>query len=918
MVYKKYIKSGGKTFGPYLYKSRKENGKVITEYLGPAEQEKSKVNFFERHTNTNHKNLFLILGLVGFFILLFFLNSALTGKVSLQIDSNYQPGEKITGNLKMSLKQGELIPANTKVIIDNSGEISEYLLSDLISEQQVNGSFYSEGSSISGEGNGYGLIGEKKIYPVLNFELKIKKTIEEIQPVQESVNESSETEQPQEQTENETQETEPQTSEESPQPKTQTPQQETSKEEKKEEKKQEKIEEKSTPQPESSSSSSESSILSASITGEAISENKIIGQVSKDNPFTYSILEGETVEIQKNSVEINGEKIDENNLNLQIQDNTAIVTTEYYYTESGFGKEYLTNDKKVINIDLTQLGLVAQDGKFVVRLVYGDTELVSSNEQINVEEPIEVVNKTIEKNVTEIIELNITQEINETEILNVIENITTLQYKAIIGRPVKWIKTVKSNKNDNLTIGLPKKAVNITIKTEEEVTDALNEINRYEEVISDVDKISLITGQITGEVSLDIEREKGLFYRLWKMITSFSMTGNAISEDEFSESISEGIDSRDINVGEILTKANISGEVDVGVEYYTDAPVAVESPLGDDSSKDTQGGHENLQAGDTAVPSGEPENWRGKRITISADDEFDYEDILAYTLIEKNISMNDVSKIRMYWYATDEEIADMQAKEAEENNVVEPTVEKEIVEFVNNRSDEYSSVLSGNVVEGEVEINESVVDVEQNVTEVVEENAETNVSEAPQEGVPSIEGNNITINPDSQIEINESEDVESSVPEIITKNITSNETGLTRVRIKFNAYDLDKDGYVDYVEWIVPHLSEQVYEIIYIEKAVHLDENKEFVSDIYDDVKELDGNWSEVINNSHYVRVTFEQELDNTKDITIYARAVNNESSSIEVYAGCDSYVMINGIKVPYDVYLKKKRIEEIRGVVGK
>ena len=34
MVYKKYIKRGGKVYGPYLYKSIKKDGKVITEYLG--------------------------------------------------------------------------------------------------------------------------------------------------------------------------------------------------------------------------------------------------------------------------------------------------------------------------------------------------------------------------------------------------------------------------------------------------------------------------------------------------------------------------------------------------------------------------------------------------------------------------------------------------------------------------------------------------------------------------------------------------------------------------------------------------------------------------------------------------------------------------------------------------------------------
>ena len=33
MVYKKYIKRGGKLFGPYYYRSIKKGGKVITQYV---------------------------------------------------------------------------------------------------------------------------------------------------------------------------------------------------------------------------------------------------------------------------------------------------------------------------------------------------------------------------------------------------------------------------------------------------------------------------------------------------------------------------------------------------------------------------------------------------------------------------------------------------------------------------------------------------------------------------------------------------------------------------------------------------------------------------------------------------------------------------------------------------------------------
>ena len=100
---------------------------------------------------------------------------------------------------------------------------------------------------------------------------------------------------------------------------------------------------------------------------------------------------------------------------------------------------------------------------------------------------------------------------------------------------------------------------------------------------------------------------------------------------------------------------------------------------------------------------------------------------------------------------------------------------------------------------------------------------------------------------------------------------------------EFTAYDKNDNGMIDYIEWIVPLLSNQSYEIIYIEKAEHLDENRSFISNIYDEVKELDGVWSEAIHDGEYVRVTFERNLTNKNDITIYPRVVS-ENPRIEVY----------------------------------
>ena len=60
MVYKKYIKRGGKIYGPYKYRSRKVKGKVITEYLGKHEEK-----------NTDKRKQILIFLIIGFIIAFF-------------------------------------------------------------------------------------------------------------------------------------------------------------------------------------------------------------------------------------------------------------------------------------------------------------------------------------------------------------------------------------------------------------------------------------------------------------------------------------------------------------------------------------------------------------------------------------------------------------------------------------------------------------------------------------------------------------------------------------------------------------------------------------------------------------------------------------------------------------------------------
>jgi len=96
--------------------------------------------------------------------------------------------------------------------------------------------------------------------------------------------------------------------------------------------------------------------------------------------------------------------------------------------------------------------------------------------------------------------------------------------------------------------------------------------------------------------------------------------------------------------------------------------------------------------------------------------------------------------------------------------------------------------------------------------------------------------------------------------------------------------DTNDNGLVDRIEWITPFLSKQFYElVIKVSKAEHLDSNRTFISNIYEQVKDLDNNWSETIPSGDYVRVTFERMLNYNNDITIYPR-ITLGNPTIKIY----------------------------------
>ncbi len=359
MPYKKYIKRGGKVYGPYIYHSKRVNGKVVSEYHGV---DSKKIDY--------KKFLWIGLGILIVMLLIFgiySLGKSISGKATYDLEIDYKEGEAIDGILKLSLKEGELLPSSSKLLFENNENSYEYVLSDIVSEEIIDGDFYLEGKEISGSGTGYGIEGTKESYPIVYFTLEVY---------------SKEKEKKEKSSEEETEEA-GDTSLQNPDEETEEPVEEvTTTEEEPEEEVEEPVEETSEEEP----------IGEVGITGQAISfifgwmttgnivmelETEINGEVSAENPFIYNLNEGEEVEIKSKSVRTDFEELKDNVLNLNIEENQVTVTTGYSEKENGFGENYIGEDTRSIKIDLSDLNLILDAGNLKVSLVYSDEEIIS-------------------------------------------------------------------------------------------------------------------------------------------------------------------------------------------------------------------------------------------------------------------------------------------------------------------------------------------------------------------------------------------------------------------------------------------------------------------------------------------------------------------------------------------------------------
>ncbi len=924
MVHEKYIKKNGKIYGPYLYSNKRVNGKVVTSYLGSADNAK-KIDI---------KKLYFLFGICLVILLIFvvFYSLSLTGRASLDVESSYKPGEKLSGNLSFNIKQGELIPKDSKVIVSLGGISKEFSLGDLVDREIVSGEFFIENSAINGSGEGYGIVGEKVSYPEINFDLRIfaeskenpiankeenntsnETKSEEVVNKEEANNGSKVDENIQKNTEETKKENENPTVSESP---SSAPS------------------EYNVPSAETSSGTeaTSGSTGETTVTGAAVSESESIisGVASKDKTFTYNLVEGQNIELVEGSVKVNGSEINKNSLKLNVAAGKAEVSTDYSLVEKGFGKEYLGKNESKIEIDISKFGIIVNEStKLKISLVYNNQSLAGVEKDISVEEKIQknlneselnetIINETktefnrtgmnfsvideipdirIAKNGSAFLNLsdyfvgvdrykfnahdlsgvfegdlliirpnegfsgmrkaeviayrmNDSIESNKFRILvsSGAVSISTSRKKIVAGEPVSWIMNISLSSADNITIELPIEAENISVR---KIVEGSEESSN-----------AVITGMISAE--LDLNRNFG-FVNLFKNLFR-RFTGRAIND----------IGNNENNTVKVELKDSAKEYV---IEYNTKGPDIEEHEIG-----------------------------RGKRVTVAGDDVSNYTDVIASSHIVGRIPISQASKIKVYWY-NGENVGNATIKKVDEveNEVVLQKIESsefmDTEQFGRENVNITNSIINGTLNGGDlvndtgteiIKENNSIIVNESNSGIITENNSivnnETVVANKESSNSININNTNESIfgitgsvigeinDTGTEIVLNETLASNNQTVNIVKKktNVKSN-----RQEIPFDAYDLDGDGYMDYVEWVVPHLSNQTFDIILITKAEHLDENRSFVEDVYDYVKDKDDNWTD-IPNGHYIRVIFENNLTSDRDITLYARS--NYSSSVEVY----------------------------------
>ena len=273
-------------------------------------------------------------------------------------------------------------------------------------------------------------------------------------------------------------------------------------------------------------------------------------------------------------------------------------------------------------------------------------------------------------------------------------------------------------------------------------------------------------------------------------------------------------------------------------------------------------------------------------------------------LEEVNISVN-ITEVNM----TEVNISEINVTNITEINITDINItipEENITEIIENITEinvteEVNVTIEENITEEIIEINETIEEVEE--SNITKEEILEGTDKAEEEIVEQLEEEQEAEEEIEEQQREAEEEFEEELAEI-TGEIIRGLTGffINGAKGMTGLVAQEQENIVSiYIQKDFTNSSYGVGDTINLDpilirieitKAIHLDENRTFMSDIYGQVKEKDDIWSELIPTGHYARVTFEQNLTKDKDITIYARSADNESAEIEVYRQDDDEII--------------------------
>jgi hypothetical protein len=840
MTHKKYIKIKGKTYGPYYYESYREDGKVKKRYVkNLPETLWSKSSFFSQ------KKLFIIIPLILILSLgilfLFNFEKGITGEVILSLDDNVgKIGEIMGGKLNLHFREGEFFPADSVVVLNLGDQIIRKKLSEILGEAKE-GDYYVRNKNISGKGLGYGVEGEIISYPEVSFELEIYSEIGGGGDVVEEVPYEEEKEEPIEEEKEEPieEETEEEIGEEV----------DNEEESEVEESTNEDLRE---TESEGGSGSDSSSGDSSSDAGQDRGAGQERAEEARpESPGRSSESSGGGSESPGKSAEAPGRSLITGDV---VRDSGRIIKGTVS-AEEPFEFELKENEKaRIVSGSVNFNGEVLEDNEISLQERDGKV-IVTSDYFIKVTGfGFEFLSEKEVEFGVDISEFNLIREGGLLKVEFSFEETMIDEFS----KEIKIEKEVidENNETEEIPIEIPE--MNETI--DEEIEFGL------------IKEIPDLRIRINENLSLDLEN-----YFIGVENYSFEIVENIsfIIEESILIFIPDG---------------NFSGEREsfvVGHRFLNETEESFESNkfkifISDENVSIVTSQHRAV--------IGQPVKW--KKVVEKPE--------------EENIGVELPKGSRNITVRSGKVEEEESLEEVESGRITitgavisEEGVGTRFLEFLKRFR------LTGWVVSNIIEDEEFVfVEVEDNST-LIEIEYETEAPQAREELIEN--GKRVIISGPSELGYTDILAYSELEEELQFSNSSRGKVRLywigneSREVVNFDVYDLSEDGMIDYIEWNVPHLSEQVYElIIEIVFAEHLDENRTFVKDVYDLVSEKDDIWF-VVPDGDYIRVGFEQNLSSARDITLYARAYCNET------------ILINGTEVPCEIYEKKMELDKLR-----